>query len=283
MEAAARSLVTTVLAPLRRPGADALAGRRPRPAGLLAVVGHVPAGRRGSPGRVAGVVAAGLLLLTPDGGPRFLRLVLEGHTRAGRPPRSRLWAVERHLAGRRTARRWSLATALALDRPEAWPFLGLYARLAVAARAGAAGRSSPSPLAVVPVLWFGADWWGSGAPLARRRRRPGRSRASRADRLGSRLASGRRRSWWPRPGSAAAAAVVTARRRRERALLALGAASPSPGCGSSCAMTVALGYAALSRFFLPAAALLCVLAGVGPGPRRGRRPAGGPPGSPVSP
>ena len=61
---------------------------------------------------------------------------------------------------------------------------------------------------------------------------------------------------------AAAAALVTAWRRRERALLALGAGAAAWLLLVG-GMSVTLGYAALSRFLLPAAAALCVLAGVG--------------------
>ena len=47
-----------------------------------------------------------------------------------------LWAVIAHLAGHRRAA-LALATAAALMRPEAWPFLAAYGALAVAATTGA--------------------------------------------------------------------------------------------------------------------------------------------------
>jgi hypothetical protein len=61
---------------------------------------------------------------------------------------------------------------------------------------------------------------------------------------------------------AAAIGLVSAWRRHERLPLVLGAAAGA-WLVLVGAMSIALGYAALSRFLLPAAAALCVLAGVG--------------------
>lgn len=227
-----------------------------RTAGLLALAGAFRLAARVA-GPAAGALAAGLLVLTPDGGPRFLRLVAEGHT-APFTAALCLWAVDRHLAGRH-GQALVLVTACALDRPEAWPFLCLYAvwlwrkqpeRRALVALA----------LAVVPVLWFGGDWWGSGDPWH------GADAAQVvasgvADRLGLAWTHAAKVVVLP-AWIAAAVALVTAWRRGERMLLAMGAAAVG-WLALVCAMSVGLGYAALSRFMLPAAAFLCVLAAVG--------------------
>ena len=208
-------------------------------------------------GPAAGAVAAGLLLLTPDGGPRFLRLVAEGHSAPVTATLS-LWAVDRHLDGRH-GQALLLVTALSLERPEAWPFLALYA--AWVWRQGTVRRPLVAmSLAVVPVLWFGADWWGSGDAWQGAGAAQVES-GGLADRLA--LVWGRTARVVVTPAwVAAAGAIVTAWRRRERALLALGAGAVAWLLLVG-GMSVGLGYAALSRFLLPAAAVLCVLAGVG--------------------
>jgi hypothetical protein len=74
-----------------------------------------------------------------------------------------LWAAVAHLGGR-TRVALALGLAAALLRPEAWPFLGLYALWLWRTR-----RESPSVLALallpVPVLWFGPDVIGVGGAL----------------------------------------------------------------------------------------------------------------------
>ena len=134
-------VVTTVLSPFGERRADAVAGRlaRPRTCSRSSAC-------TGSATRFAGhgrrtVAVALLLVLTPDGEARFLRVVLEGHT-APMTAALAVWAIERHLAGRHRPRCCS-CTALALDRPEAWPFLFGYARLAVATTSRAARGWSP--------------------------------------------------------------------------------------------------------------------------------------------
>ena len=245
-----------------------------RTAGLLAlVVTYRLAARYAGP--AAGVVAAGLLLLTPDGGPRFLRLVVEGHS-APVTAALCLWAVDRHLEGRH-AQALVLATALSLERPEAWPFLLLYAVWM--------WRHEPArrplvalALGVVPVLWFGADWWGSGDLW----------HGAGAAQVESSGLVDRLALVWERTARvvvtpawvAAAAALVTAWRRRERT-------AARARCGRR-------GVAAAGRRHerdpgvrrpqpLPAArGGGAVRAGRrGPGPHRGRRARGAPPGSPV--
>lgn len=227
-----------------------------RTAGLLALVLAFRLAARFA-GPTAGAVAAGLLLLTPDGGPRFLRLVAEGHADAFSATLC-LWAVERHLDGRR-AHALLLGTGLALMRPEAWPFLGLYAGW-LWRREPRQRRLVAAALVPVPLLWFGGDWWGSGSPWH------GADAAqvvsgSTADRFGLALERAAK-VVVPPAWVAAAVAVISARWRRDRVLPAL-AAGAVVWIALVTVMSVALGYAALSRFLLPAAGLVCVLAGIG--------------------
>lgn len=249
-------LVTTVLAPLGDlaiPAWIVLA----RAGALLAVLAAYRLAAR-SAGVAAGVVAAVLLILTPDGDPRFLRLVGEAHV----DPVSVglvLYAAESHL-DRRPVRALALGWGLALLRPEAWPFLGLYA-LWLWFRRPDQRLLAATSLVTIPVLWFGGDWWGSGdfwhgADAAQ---------VSAGTAIGDRFVDAVRvaASMVVAPAwVAVVAAVVSARRQGERALLVLA------GGGLAwtllvIAMAVTLGYAALSRFFLPAAGVACVLAGVG--------------------
>ena len=169
-----------------------------------------------------------------------------------------LWAVVAHLAGR-TRVALALALAAALLRPEAWPFLGLYAlwlwrsgheRLPVLLAA----------LAPVPLLWFGPDVLGTGGAL-------GASAAARG------TASPQSAVYADVPGlevladfavlltppvlvAAVAGAVVGGRIAR---LLAAAAA----GWVLIVAVMTQAGYAGNPRYNVAAAAVGCVLAGVG--------------------
>jgi hypothetical protein len=74
-----------------------------------------------------------------------------------------LWAIAAHLAGRWRAA-LALGVAAALLRPEAWPFLGLYALWLWRLRRASPGRLALA-LAPVPLLWFGPDVLGAGGAL----------------------------------------------------------------------------------------------------------------------
>jgi hypothetical protein len=223
--------------------------------GLLAVVGVYRLAARFA-GVWAGVVAAAMLVLSPDPGPRYVRLVLEGHS-APITVALTVWAIDRHLDGKH-ATALVLATALALDRPEAWPFLGLYA-IWLWRHDPARRRLVAAMLTCIPVLWFGADWWGSGSPIH------GADAARVIADDGSRLVDSLRRVGEvvsPVAWTAALIAVIDAARRRQYALVVL-AAGALAWCALVVVMSAVLGYAALSRFLIPGAAILCVLAGVG--------------------
>lgn len=249
-------LVTTLLAPLGE-AAVPLWLVVARTGALLAVVATYRLAARYA-GAPAGVVAAGLLLLTPDGDPRFLRLVGEGHV-APLSVAFALFAVESHLDGR-PSRALALGWAAALLRPEAWPFLGAYG-LWLWLHDRGRRRLVTVALVTVPVLWFGGDWWGSGDPLHGADAAQVAADDAVLRRLGDAMWVGASMvvvpAWF-----AAAAAVVSARHRRERVLLAV-AAGAIAWSAVVVVMATALGYAALSRFFLPAAAVACVLAGIG--------------------
>lgn len=251
------ALLATPLAPLGTdlgPAAWLVATR------TLALLGVVGVGRLA--GRLGGVaaapVAAGLVLLTPDGDPRFLRLVAEGHV-APLALTFVAWAAVFHLAGRRRGA-LGLAWCAALIRPEAWPLLGLYA-LWLWWRDPATRAVVAVVLVTVPLLWFGGDWLGSGdawhgADVAR---------VGADDPIGTRAVDALSVAATMVPIPAWLLAVVgveTARRRGERTVLVL-AAGALMWTVVVVAMAVVLGYAALGRFFLPAAGTVCVLAGVG--------------------
>ena len=128
-----------------------------RAGGLLALAGAAVLA-----GRLAGGVAAAVAALTMALSSWWLFNTALGNSE-GMLAAAALWAVVAHLRGARRAA-LALGVAAALLRPEAWPFLGLYAfwlwrtggeRLGVLALA----------LAPVPLLWFGPDVLGIGGAL----------------------------------------------------------------------------------------------------------------------
>jgi hypothetical protein len=175
-----------------------------------------------------------------------------------------LWAVDRLLDGHKT-QAFLLGVAAALIRPEWWPFLGLYAlwlwfrepefkrwpmRLLILAG-----------LFSIPFLWFVPPWIGSGQPFL-----AASHAAEYNGHLGSdpfRTVVGRAVDLQVLPALIAAVAAVALGwfRDRDRLLLAMGAAVAAWWV-VVIGMTLD-GYPGLERFFLPAAALTCVLGGVG--------------------
>jgi hypothetical protein len=151
-------VATTVLA-LAGTAAPALWLLLARAGGLLAV-----AGAAALAGRLAGAAAAAAVAATLaiELSSWWLFNTALGNSE-GLLAAAVLWAVVAHLAGR-TRAALALALAAALLRPEAWPFLGLYALWL-----WRAGRESPAVLALallpVPVLWFGPDVIGAGGAL----------------------------------------------------------------------------------------------------------------------
>ncbi len=221
-----------------------------RAGGLLALAGAYRLGARLA-GRTAGLVAALALLLLDD----FVSLAWRG---ASEPLllASILWAIERALAGRWRGA-FALGVAAALIRPEVLPFLVLFA--AWRWRMGGAGARERmlllAGLALVPLLWLGLPGF-AGDPLA----------ASATATQGHALAHPawtalRRGLALPVALTWALALAALLLRPRDRVVraLALGALA---WLALVVAMTAA-GYAGVARYMLPAAALGCVLAGVG--------------------
>jgi len=223
-----------------------------RAAGLLALVAAYRLAARIA-GRVAGAFAILGLVLTQDWAYYMFRGTSEPMLVG-----ACLWAIERHLSGRR-GQAFLLAVAASLIRPEAWPFLGTYAiwlwikepRLRLVLLAG---------VAAVPALWFLPPWVGSGQPFLA---------ASHAKAYNGHLGKHPGLEALRRAGDlqvlpvliAAAVALAFAWVKRERLVLSLVA-----GALVWVALVVLMaigGYPGLERFFLPAAGIFCVLAGVG--------------------
>jgi len=261
-----------------------------RAGGLLSLVmafrvGRRLAGKRGSrvdrvAGWLAGAVAVAFLATTYN----YARDAALGNSEPLLAALA-LWAFERHLDGRRDHALY-LGFAAALLRPEAWPFLGLYGlwlwfrEPALRLRVAAAG-------ALIPVLWFGPELWGSGDPLraSARANDPNPSAAANAASPGLEVLSlFHGRTIWPIEATAFVGVVGAAvacgrsagrssigraphrgrsRQRAQRAVLFLF------GAGLAWLMLVALmtelGYAGNQRYLVVTTAAICVLGGVGVG------------------
>jgi hypothetical protein len=170
-----------------------------------------------------------------------------------------LWAVDRHLAGRHT-QAFLFGVAASLIRPEAWPFIFIYAvwlwrrepRMRLLIVAG---------LFSIPFLWFVPPWIGSGQPFLA---------ASHAKDYNGHLGKHPflevlRRGVDLQIAPMFALGLVTVAlawwRGRDRLVLGL-AAIAAAWWVLVVAMTLD-GYPGLERFYLPAAGLTCVLAGAG--------------------
>jgi hypothetical protein len=210
-------------------------------------------------GPVAATVAAVTFLLTPDNEARWLRHLLQGNIE---PVTAALcvWAVQRHVGGR-PGQAVLLAALAGLTRPEVWPFLVVYAAWLLWQAPRRWWGLVPA-LALVPLLWFGGDRLASGNALA------GAATAQvLVGTAAQRLVVGLDGAVAMVPVAvwlAAVVAVVWGARRRRLAPALLGG-SALVYAGLVAAMAARFGYAAIGRFYAPAAALLCVLAGVAVG------------------
>ena len=187
-----------------------------------------------------------------------------------------LWAIVAHLDGRyRVA--LVLAVAAALLRPEAWPFLALYALWLLRHGAERAWVLAVA-LAPVPLLWLGPDVLGAGGALgasdaARGAASPGS--AAHADVPGLQVPIDFVRLLTPPVALAAlGGAVVGGAVARRLGVAAL-------AWVAIVAAMAQAGYAGNPRYNVAAAAVCCALAGVGAGrafasvARRGTRPIAG--------
>jgi hypothetical protein len=244
-------VVTTPLALTGSP-APALWLLVARTGGLLAIAGAaVLATRLG--GRAAGAAAAALMALSTWWAFNTALGNSEGLLAA-----AVLWAIVAHLAGRRRAA-LALGTAAALLRPEVWPFLGLYGLWLWRREPAARGALLAAACAVV-LLWAGPDLLGTEGLT-------GASRAARGEpSLGSAALE-------DVPGLAVLADAVSLL-TIPAALAALAALIAGPRLvrvlGGAAVAWVAIvavmaqaGYAGNPRYLVAAAAVGCVLAGVG--------------------
>jgi len=204
----------------------------------------------------AGLIAVGGLVVADE----FIRNFARGNSE-GLLVGLCLWAIERHLDGRRRDA-FLLGVAAGLLRPELWPFLLAYGLWLMWTDAGT------RPLvvgcgALTLVLWFVPEYVGSGDFMraASRAREPNPDSAAFADipfvetfrRSGSVL--------MPPLLLGAVIALVRAWLERDRVRLTLGAVAVALMVAVA-AMTQA-GFAGNLRYVALPAALVCVLAGAG--------------------
>jgi hypothetical protein len=234
-----------------------------RAGGLLGLVAAWRLAHRltggGRAGAVAGALAVIGVLLTQDWFYYWLRgtseVILVGAS---------LWAVDRFLDGHK-AQAFMLGVAASLIRPEWWPFVGLYALWLwfrdPACKTWPMRLLLLGGLALIPVLWFGPPWAGSGQPFLAATHAAEYNGHLGSDPFRAVLGRGVDLQVLPALVFAVAAVAIGWLRDRDRVLLALGA-----GVAAWWVVVVGMtldGYPGLERFFLPAAALTCVLGGVG--------------------
>ena len=240
-----------------------------RTGGCLAIVfAHRLARRLGSAS--AGVVAVVALVLVPGwlrelllGGELSLLVVLV------------LAAIDRHCAGR-PDQALGLAFAAALLRSEVWPFLGLYCIWAWRTRS-VDRRLVAALCLLVPLLWFVPDWITLGDPLhgsaVAKASTEARTPAMIDHPVLEVMGRGYRLVPWPLHLLAAGAVGLALHRRNWTVVVLAGAAV---GWVALIAVMAAVGgYPGLSRFLVPAAAIVGIIGGIGAsnlvmlaGPRR---------------
>jgi hypothetical protein len=209
-------------------------------------------------GVVAGLVAA-VTLLTSTG---YIRAVWPGNSE-GLLIALLLWAIDSHIAGRRS-QAFVLGAFAALLRPETWPFLAIYG-LWLAWREPRTRKLVIGSVLAVLALWFLPELWGSGELLRAAERANNPDPQSPAFAKDPALEVVRRYGAaisWPLFGLAGVglgAALVRGGRDRIAIWLALAA-------GAWLAMVALMtqaGYSGNPRYLMPVTAIACVLAGVG--------------------
>jgi hypothetical protein len=230
-----------------------------RAGGLLAIAMAYRLGRRLA-GPVAGIVAAGALTLADEFIFNFFRGNSEGILVA-----ACLWAVERHLDGRRVDA-FLLGVVAALLRPEMWPILFVYGCYLV--WQDRSRRTVTTVLGggtLVLALWFVPEYVGSGDFM----RAASRAREANADSLAHAahpFVAVFERSYGVLTFPVyvgAVIAVVVAFRTRDRLVLAM--AGAAAGLVLAVALMTQAGFAGNLRYVALPASLVCVLAGIGCG------------------
>ena len=218
-------------------------------------------------GPAAGAIAAAALALSDE----FIRHFARGNSE-GLLVALCLWAVERHLDGRRRDA-LLLGFAAGLLRPEVWPFWGLYGLWVIA---GASRDRIPwrevallgGSTVLLLSLWFVPEWLGSGSALraAERARQPNPDSAAFA---ASPFLEVFRRSSSILTipvytgGVIAVLAALRARRRGKGAVLPLTLAAIATVLMIAVAAMTEGGFAGNLRYVALPAALVCILAGAG--------------------
>jgi hypothetical protein len=170
-----------------------------------------------------------------------------------------LWAIYSLLDGRH-AQAFVVGVAASLIRPEWWPFIGLYGlwlwftvpRLRVLVLAGWIS---------IPVFWFVPAWIGSGDPFLAASHAAEYNGHLGSDPFRTVVGRGVNLQVLPALIFAIVAVAIGWLKDHDKSILALGAA-----VAAWWVVVVGMtldGYPGLERFFLPAAAVTCVLAGVG--------------------
>jgi hypothetical protein len=224
--------------------------------GLLAIAMAYRLGSRLG-GRAAGLIAGAALGLAEE----FVRNFARGNSE-GLLVALCLWAVERHLDGRRTDA-FLLGLGAALLRPEVWPFWGLYG-LWLAYTEPRRRLPVAGAFLLCGFLWFAPEYWGSGDWLraANRARQPNPDSPAFAPhpflevfKRSSTILS------VPVLLGALLALVPAARTRRWDVRVALAAAALA--LMIAVGLMTQAGFAGNLRYVALPAALVCVLAGVG--------------------
>ncbi|HLY50284.1 MAG TPA: hypothetical protein VKR21_13915 [Solirubrobacteraceae bacterium] len=243
-----------------------------RAGGLLGLAGAFQLARRltggGAWGVVAGVIAAAAIVLTQDWAYYMFRGTSEPMLIA-----TSLWAIDRLLAGRHGSA-FVLAVATSLMRPEAWPLLAVYAVWLWLRRPSLRVLVAAGVLAV-PFFWFVPPWIGSGQPFLAAVHAHEYNGHLGSNRLLTVLGRGVDLQVLPALIVGLVAVGLSA-----MTLLRERGAHPRRLLASRDGLTVALaifglawwavviamtldGYPGLERFYLPAAAAICVLGGIG--------------------
>jgi hypothetical protein len=210
-------------------------------------------------GALAGAAAVAGVLLTQDWFYYFLRGTSEVMLIA-----ATVWFVDRLIDGRRT-QAFLIGAAAGLIRPEWWPFLGLYAlwllwrdpsfRTPLKVLVLAAG------LAAQPFFWFIPPYITTGHAFSAATQAAQYNGHLGTNVLRTVVARGANDQVLPALILGIVAVVLAWVRNRSRLILSIGLAIVAWWV-VVVAMTLD-GYPGLERFFLPAAALTCVLGGVG--------------------